>query len=270
MPIFHIARRCVWATPRTQTEATISMSMRAAKEIAAALVMTAVLGGSIACEIEDDSPPTQTPDPTERARTATPAPETPTSTPPPTRVSTPTTAPTAEVITYVVRSGDVCWRIAQQFGVSTVELLEANPRIDPDCRNLRVGWELTIPTVGAAAGSRSTAGTAAGDPEPTQERAPDPTPELLRVPQEKIEDCLDPWDGNHNGFEDQIRPLLNDEDSMETHETRFGLDEYVSDHVPIVMVYSAKNAYGGRVKATATGLLNYKTCKVTVVLTGLE
>ena len=171
----------------------------------------------------------------------------------------------------MVQSGDVCWRIAQQFGVSTVDLLEANPRIDSDCRNLRVGWELTIPTSGVAAvSSEPTPERDATDAQPAREEEPEPTLELVRVPQEQIEDCLDPWDGNHNGFEDQIRPLLNDEDSMETHETRFGLEEYVSDHVPIVMVYSAKNAYGGRVKVTATGLLNYKTCRVTVLLTGLE
>ncbi len=57
---------------------------------------------------------------------------------------------------------------------------------------------------------------------------------------------------------------------METHETRFGLEEYAPNEVVVVMVYSAENAYGGRVKATASGLLNYKTCSVTVVFTGLE
>lgn len=57
---------------------------------------------------------------------------------------------------------------------------------------------------------------------------------------------------------------------MQTHETRFGLEEYGPGEVIIVMVYSAENAYGGRVKVTASGLLNYETCRVTVVLTGLE
>lgn len=241
------------------------------KVVASAFVATLVLGASIACEVEDDSAPPQTPDPTEPSATETPAPQTPTSTPPPTPVSTPTPAPTAEVVTYVVQSGDVCWRIAQQFGVSTAQLMEANPRIDADCRNLKVGWELTIPT------SASVAATPEGaDPTEvrTSESTPEPTPARPRPSagaiREQVEDCLDPWDGNHNGFEDQIRPLLNDEDSMETHETRFGVEEYAPEQVVIVMVYSAENAYGGRVKATASGLLNYRTCKVTVVLTGLE
>jgi LysM repeat protein len=49
-----------------------------------------------------------------------------------------------------VQPGDVCWRIAEQFGISTMRLLEANPRIDDGCRNLRVGWELRIPGTGGA------------------------------------------------------------------------------------------------------------------------
>ena len=87
---------------------------------------------------------------------------------------------------------------------------------------------------------------------------------------EQIEDCFDPWDGNHNGFEDQIRPLLNDEGSMETHETRFTTTPDANDEVTVVMEYSAKNAFGGRVKAVALGSMNYKTCRVTVIDTGLE
>ncbi|MXX80789.1 MAG: hypothetical protein F4Y69_07120 [Chloroflexi bacterium] len=86
---------------------------------------------------------------------------------------------------------------------------------------------------------------------------------------EQIEDCLDPWDGNHIGFEDQIRPWLRDESSMETHETRFGVSPDASNEVLIEMEYSAENAFGGRVKAVATGTLNYKTCHVTVIDTGL-
>ena len=85
-----------------------------------------------------------------------------------------------------------------------------------------------------------------------------------------MEDCLDPWDGNHNGFEDQIRPLLNDRGSMETHETRFGIEDYSLNRVVIRMDYSAKNAFGGRVSVEAIGLLDYTTCEVEVLSTGLE
>lgn len=86
---------------------------------------------------------------------------------------------------------------------------------------------------------------------------------------EQIEDCLSSWDGNHSGFEDQVRPGLNDEGSMETHETRFQASDPDNDgQVTIVMVYSAKNAFGARIKTEATGLLNYRTCRVTVINPG--
>ena len=91
---------------------------------------------------------------------------------------------------------------------------------------------------------------------------------------ERIEDCLSPWDGHHEGFEDQIRPLLNDEGSMETHETFFGVEPGAGggsfSEVSIRMIYSAENALGGRVKSEAHGRLNFSTCEVTVLLTGLE
>ena len=46
---------------------------------------------------------------------------------------------------YTVRPGDVCWRIAQDHGVTTAALMAANPRINDDCTNLLVGSELVIP-----------------------------------------------------------------------------------------------------------------------------
>ena len=74
---------------------------------------------------------TPTPDP------ATPAPTTPTR-PAATTAGSPEGA-------YTVRPGDVCWRIAQDHGVTTEALMAANPRINDNCSNLRVGWELVIP-----------------------------------------------------------------------------------------------------------------------------
>ena len=128
------------------------------------LIAVLVLGGAVACEPEEGPGTAPT------ASTATAPPETATEPPathtPPaerTPVSTPSPSPTPvpEVATtYVVQSGDVCWRIAQEFGISTSRLLEANPRIDENCSNLRVGWELVIPGAGAAV-STSEAATAA-------------------------------------------------------------------------------------------------------------
>ncbi len=57
--------------------------------------------------------------------------------------------------TYAVRVGDVCWRIAEEHGVTTQALREANPRIDADCGNLGLGWELVIPGDGAAGAEAS-------------------------------------------------------------------------------------------------------------------
>ena len=127
--------------------------------------------------------------------------------------------------------------------------------------------------------SRETTSTpepAPSTPEPAATSTPEParstpepaaaTPVTPASVRDQIEDCLSPWDGNHNGFEDQVRSGLNDEDSMETHSTRFQVaDDDGDGYVAIVMEYSAENALGGRVKTVATGLLNYRTCNVTVL-----
>ena len=108
----------------------------------------------------------------------------------------------------------------------------------------------------------------AATPVPTKEPTRTPTATLnIRA---QVEECLDPWDGNHNGFEDQIRPLLNNRGSMRTHDTFFGVEDHEPGKVVIRMVYSAENAFGGRITIEALGLLDYRTCKVDVVLTGLE
>ena len=119
------------------------------------LVAVVVLGGAVACEEEEQGarPLPETPTATAPPATQAPRPAVRTATPAstPTPDATPTTPPGEGATTYVVQPGDVCWRIAEQFGISTTRLLEANPRIDDDCRNLRVGWELTIPSSGAVA-----------------------------------------------------------------------------------------------------------------------
>ncbi len=53
---------------------------------------------------------------------------------------------------------------------------------------------------------------------------------------------------------------------METHATRFeSTDSDRDGKVSIAMEYSAKNAFGARIKTTALGLLDYRTCRVTVL-----
>ena len=153
------------------------------------LIAVLVLGGAVACEPEEGpgtaptvSPATASPETATKApATSTPSPErTPASTPSPTRTEA------AEVATtYVVQAGDVCWRSAQDFGISTSRLLEANPRIDENCGNLRAGWELVIPGARAAvAGSDAAATTAAATPRAT-------TTETGQGPSEEPEWCDD-------------------------------------------------------------------------------
>ena len=77
------------------------------------------------------------------------------------------------------------------------------------------------------------------------------------------EDCMDPWDGNHNGFEDQVRALLNDPRSMDTISTWVSRLREDGTH-RITMDYTARNALGGTVRTTAHGNLDPTTCAVRV------
>jgi LysM repeat protein len=80
-----------------------------------------------------DEEPTATP-------TEEPAPEEPTATPAPPE---PSPTPSSLGQTYVVKSGDIPETIAAQFGITTQELLAANPGVNPN--NLQVGQVLVIP-----------------------------------------------------------------------------------------------------------------------------
>ena len=74
---------------------------------------------------------------------------------------------------------------------------------------------------------------------------------------------MDPWDGNHNGFEDQVRALLNDPRSMDTIST--WVSRLLEDGTHrITMDYTARNVLGGVVRTTAVGNLNPTTCMVWV------
>lgn len=75
--------------------------------------------------------------------------------------------------------------------------------------------------------------------------------------------CLNGWDGNHDGFETQIRGLLNDPDSMDTHATKT-TQKLPNGFHRISMDYSAKNSFGGRVRLSAIGWLDPESCEVEV------
>jgi len=72
--------------------------------------------------------------------------------------------------------------------------------------------------------------------------------------------CLSAWDGNHDGLEALIRDRLNDPGSMETIETVITPVDARGDHA-IVLEFTAKNAFGGRVRQMAFGIVDNSTCE---------
>jgi hypothetical protein len=75
--------------------------------------------------------------------------------------------------------------------------------------------------------------------------------------------CLDQWDGNHNGMEALIRDELNDPGSMETIETGITPVDADGQHT-VRLEFTAKNAFGGRVRHTAYGWVDQATCAATL------
>jgi len=73
--------------------------------------------------------------------------DTPVPEPSATPVPAPTSTPSSLGQTYVVKAGDIPETIAAQFGITTEELLAANPGLDP--RGLQVGQVLIIPAPAA-------------------------------------------------------------------------------------------------------------------------
>ena len=76
--------------------------------------------------------------------------------------------------------------------------------------------------------------------------------------------CLSPWDGNHEGFEALIRPLLNDPDSMTTHGTRYGRSP--SGRFVLLMDYGARNEVGGMVRTEAVATMDEASCEIALVI----
>lgn len=75
--------------------------------------------------------------------------------------------------------------------------------------------------------------------------------------------CLDAWDGNHNGMEALIRDELNDPGSMETIETGITPVDADGQHT-VRLEFTAKNAFGGRVRHTAYGWVDQASCRATL------
>ena len=69
---------------------------------------------------------------------------------------------------------------------------------------------------------------------------------------QSIRDCFN-RDGTLDALEDLVRPLLNDRESMKTHETRISRSPKPDGFYQVRMTFSSKNAFGGRVTAIAHG-----------------
>ena len=110
-----------------------------------------------------------------------------------------------------MQPGDVCWRIAEQFGISTIRLLEANPRIDDDCRNLRAGWELAIPAPEAVASTTegpTASPTTAATPTPHATTAPTPRATATPTRVTEVSSQEPEWCDDRPSWSRQARDLL--------------------------------------------------------------
>ena len=72
--------------------------------------------------------------------------------------------------------------------------------------------------------------------------------------------CLSPWDGSDRDVVRLVKKDLRDPDSFEHDETRIS-PENQGKHL-LVMIYHAKNGFGGYNKAAVTAILDHETCRV--------
>lgn len=113
---------------------------------------------------------------------------------------------------------------------------------------------VVLSMIGSALGDNSDDSTTRSTTTTVDERAED---------RRKGFHCLSAWDGNHDGLEALIRDQLNDPGSMETIETRISPVDARGDHA-ILLEFTAKNAFGGRVRSIAAGVVDNSTCEATL------
>ena len=106
-------------------------------------------------------------------------------------------------------------------------------------------------------------GVLGSEPEPQSSVPPPTSAPTVDFDKVRGEHCLNWWDDNHDGMEALIRERLHDPGSMETIKTvmkaaRFG------EH-PTYLHFSAKNAFGGRVRHVAYGKVDNVTCSATLI-----
>ena len=98
-------------------------------------------------------------------------------------------------------------------------------------------------------------------PPPTSTPKPTATP---KPPD--LSDCFSAWDGKHREFTKLVEGYLNDPSSLEHLETRYRVYSEPSTGLHYVyMRFTAKNAFGGRVRHLAKGWFHPETCKASLI-----
>ena len=93
-----------------------------------------------------------------------------------------------------------------------------------------------------------------------------PTTSQAPTARDLFEGCVSGWDGNWEELEAEIRDVLNDPGSMETLGTYFNASDDLSNgSITVRLEYTAKNAFGGRVRHEAWAEMD-KNCAVKEVI----
>ncbi len=185
---------------------------------------------------------------------------------------------------YIVQAGDTLRSIADRFGTTVHNLMEANDIEDANL--IRTGSILLVPSSTTVAGDivdNSEAVLTAFPPTRTSTSIPRPTPTPTSTPTPQTkptstpvltpvidpisesfgERCLSWWDGSHSGVNELIKRLLNDPGSFEHIETQYSKWPVDGEQHYVRVEFTAKNAFGGRVRVWGYGYVDRNTCEAT-------
>ena len=185
---------------------------------------------------------------------------------------------------YIVQAGDTLRSIAERFRATVDILIEANDIEDPNL--IRTGSALLIPasttivedvvddsesSLTAFPPTRTSTSTLRPTPTPASTPTPRPiptttpaaTPNIDAISESFGERCLSWWDGSHSGVNDLIKRSLNDPGSFEHIETWFSKWPVDGELHYVRVEFTAKNAFGGRIRAWGYGYVDRNTCKAT-------
>ena len=105
-------------------------------------------------------------------------------------------------------------------------------------------------------------------PQPTRRYVIEPTaiPKPTATPKPPdLDDCFSAWDGSHRKFTELVKTQLNDPGSLEAQDTKYRIYPDSNGLHYVYMDFTAKNAFGGRVRALAKGWFHPKTCEASLI-----